>query len=220
MDGSAAALVGGFFALRTTAPPDGAHRPLARLYTGESAPLTARIDTVAARLGTSERRVAASVAHLGLASRLWSVALGPAALTGHFPALPPGALYWDPGRSRPPTTCGWTGTGHCPAPPAGSGRPSSTATWCPLPRRSTGTAPCPTGCCGATPVPRWPEPCGQARRLGAYPPPPRRGRAGPRTGRRTLRPPGPAEHRSPARRGVPPPQLLSVLPHTGRRPVR
>ncbi|MFE3945611.1 (2Fe-2S)-binding protein [Streptomyces sp. NPDC059118] len=101
MDGSAAASVGGFFVLRTTAPPEGAHRPLARLYAGESAPLTTRIDTVAARLGTSERRVAASVAHLGLASRLWSVALGPAALTGRFPALPPGALHWDPARPAP-----------------------------------------------------------------------------------------------------------------------
>lgn len=101
MDGSAAASMGGFFALRTTAPPQGAHRPLARLYAGEQAPLTARIDTVAARLDTSERRVAASVAHLGLASRLWSVALGPAALTGRFPALSPGDLYWDPRQCGP-----------------------------------------------------------------------------------------------------------------------
>ncbi|MFE6666371.1 (2Fe-2S)-binding protein [Streptomyces sp. NPDC057697] len=101
MDGSAAASVGGFFVLRTTAPPDGTHRPLARLYAGDTAPLTARIDTVAARLGTAERRVAASVAHLGLASRLWSVALGPAALTGSFPALPPGALCWDPEQPAP-----------------------------------------------------------------------------------------------------------------------
>ncbi|MGW2107122.1 (2Fe-2S)-binding protein [Streptomyces sp. NPDC001948] len=99
MDGSAAASVGGFFALRATAPPHGAPCPLARLYAGEQAPLTARIDTVAARLGTAERRVAASIAHLGLASRLWSVALGPAVLTGSFPALAPGALHWDP---RPP----------------------------------------------------------------------------------------------------------------------
>ncbi|MGW2088817.1 (2Fe-2S)-binding protein [Streptomyces sp. NPDC001880] len=117
MDGSAAASVGGFFVLRTTAPPDGAHRPLARLYAGEQAPLTARIDTVAARLDTSERRVAASVAHLGLASRLWSIALGPAALTGSFPGLSPAALHWDPrhpvpddlwldgGESLPGTAC-------------------------------------------------------------------------------------------------------------------
>ncbi|MFH8514405.1 (2Fe-2S)-binding protein [Streptomyces gelaticus] len=101
MDGSAAASVGGFFALRTTPPPDAAHRPLARLYAGEQAPLTARIDTVAARLGTPERRVAASVAHLGLASRLWSVALGPAALTGSFPGLSPSALQWDPRHPAP-----------------------------------------------------------------------------------------------------------------------
>ncbi|MFC9758182.1 (2Fe-2S)-binding protein [Streptomyces sp. NPDC056921] len=101
MEGSAAASVGGFFALRTTAPPDGAPAPLARLYAGEQAPLTDRIDTVAARLGTSERRVAASIAHLGLASRLWSVALGPAALTGSFPALAPGALHWDPRHPAP-----------------------------------------------------------------------------------------------------------------------
>ncbi|GGV74541.1 hypothetical protein GCM10015535_03480 [Streptomyces gelaticus] len=101
MDGSAAASVGGFFALRTTAPPDAAHRPLARLYAGEQAPLTARIDTVAARLGTPERRVAASVAHLGLASRFWSVALGPAALTGSFPGLSPSALHWDPRHPAP-----------------------------------------------------------------------------------------------------------------------
>ncbi|MGW2181511.1 (2Fe-2S)-binding protein [Streptomyces sp. NPDC001732] len=101
MDGSAAASVGGFFALRTTAPPGGAPRPLAELYAGEQAPLTARIDTVAARLRTSERRVAASIAHLGLASRLWSVALGPAALTGGFPALAPGLLRWDPERTAP-----------------------------------------------------------------------------------------------------------------------
>ncbi|MFF2327367.1 MULTISPECIES: (2Fe-2S)-binding protein [unclassified Streptomyces] len=96
-----AAVVGGFFALRTTPPPDGAHRPLALVYAGESAPLAARIDTVAARLRTPERRVAASVAHLGLASRLWSIALGPAALTGRFPDLPPDALYWNPQQSAP-----------------------------------------------------------------------------------------------------------------------
>ncbi|MFF1352093.1 (2Fe-2S)-binding protein [Streptomyces sp. NPDC058322] len=114
MDGSAAASMGGFFALRTTAPPQGAHRPLARLYAGEQAPLTARIDTVAARLDTSERRVAASVAHLGMASRLWSVALGPAALTGRFPALSPGDLHWDP-RPPAPDDLWLDGTGSLPA---------------------------------------------------------------------------------------------------------
>lgn len=101
MDELTAASVGGFFTLRTASPPDGAYRPLALLYAGESAPLTARIDTVATRLRTPERRVAASVAHLGLASRLWSIALGPAAVTGRFPDLSPDALHWDPQHTVP-----------------------------------------------------------------------------------------------------------------------
>lgn len=101
MDLTRAASVGGFFALSTAPVPEGAHRPLARLYAGDTAPLTARIDTVAARLRAPERRVAASIAHLGLAARLWSVALGPAALSGRFPDIAPGALLWDPGRTSP-----------------------------------------------------------------------------------------------------------------------
>ncbi|MGW3085508.1 (2Fe-2S)-binding protein [Streptomyces sp. NPDC001108] len=101
MDESAQGPAEGFFALRTVAPTGGEHRPLARLYAGEQAPLTARIDTVAARLGTAERRVAASIAHLGLAARLWSTALGPAAVTGRFPDLSAGSLHWDPGQSSP-----------------------------------------------------------------------------------------------------------------------
>lgn len=92
---------GGFFAVATAPVPGGAHRPLSRLYAGEDAPLTARVDTVAQRLGTPERRVAASVAQLGLASRLWSLALGPAALTGTFPDPRPELLCWDPGAATP-----------------------------------------------------------------------------------------------------------------------
>ncbi|MFF9349181.1 (2Fe-2S)-binding protein [Streptomyces sp. NPDC014734] len=101
MDESATVAPGGFFALRTTAPPEGAHRPLARLYAGDTAPLTARIDAVAARHRTHERRVAASIAQLGLAARLWSIALGPAVLTGRVPDLRPGAVHWDPRLSTP-----------------------------------------------------------------------------------------------------------------------
>ncbi|MEV7404850.1 (2Fe-2S)-binding protein [Streptomyces sp. NPDC091267] len=101
MDEPEAASVGAFFALRTAPFPDGAHLALARLYAGESAPLTSRIDTVAERLGTSERRVAASVAHLGLAARLWSTALGPAALTGRVPDLRARSLHWDPRQQAP-----------------------------------------------------------------------------------------------------------------------
>lgn len=96
MGGSEEAGPGGFFALRTAPVPGGGHLPPARLYAGEGALLADRIDTVAARLGTSERRVAASVAHLGLAARLWSTALGPAVLSGRFPALRAEGLHWDP----------------------------------------------------------------------------------------------------------------------------
>ncbi|MBT2438905.1 (2Fe-2S)-binding protein [Streptomyces sp. ISL-36] len=115
MDLVESASVGGFFALRAGVPgPGAAHRPLARLYAGETGPLTARIDTVAARLGTPERRVAASIAHLGLAARLWSTALGPAALHGRFPELDPGQLHWD-GALASPDDLVWAGSATRPA---------------------------------------------------------------------------------------------------------
>ncbi|WP_330172536.1 (2Fe-2S)-binding protein [Streptomyces sp. NBC_01498] len=126
MDLAEVGSVGGFFALRTDGGPrtgtesgtgpetawtaearagvgahDGAYVPLARIYAGDVAPLSARVDTVARRLGAPERRVAASVAHLGLAARLWSVALGPAALHGRVPDLDPARLRWNPGASAP-----------------------------------------------------------------------------------------------------------------------
>ncbi|TXS22158.1 (2Fe-2S)-binding protein [Streptomyces sp. ms191] len=107
--------VGGFFALRTAAPPGGgAHLPLARLYAGETGPLTARVDRVAARLRAPERRVAASIAHLGLAARLWSTVLGPAALHGRFPALDPAELHWD-GALTSPDDLWWAGADTRPA---------------------------------------------------------------------------------------------------------
>ncbi|MFF3608193.1 (2Fe-2S)-binding protein [Streptomyces sp. NPDC002463] len=106
---------GGFFVLRTTAPvTGGAHRPLARLYAGEDGPLTARVDHVTARIGARERRVGASVAHLGLAARLWSTALGPAALHDRFPALDPAELFWD-GALTSPDDLWWAGSATRPA---------------------------------------------------------------------------------------------------------
>ncbi|MFH8618891.1 IucA/IucC family C-terminal-domain containing protein [Streptomyces sp. NPDC017979] len=93
------ATVGGFFALRTGEPNDGT--ALAGVYGGNVAPLTLRVDLVATRLGARERRVAASIAHLGLAARLWSLALGSAALHGLVPVLDPERLYWTPDRSSP-----------------------------------------------------------------------------------------------------------------------
>ncbi|MFF3171485.1 (2Fe-2S)-binding protein [Streptomyces sp. NPDC057900] len=101
MDEPRADSVSVFFALGAPPSPDDGHGALARLYEGDTAPLTSRIDTVAERLGTAERRVAASVAQLGLAARLWSCALGPAALSGRFPDLRPENLHWDPRRAAP-----------------------------------------------------------------------------------------------------------------------
>ncbi|MEV7188472.1 (2Fe-2S)-binding protein [Kitasatospora sp. NPDC093102] len=82
--------VGPYFALDTSPagrPPAG-FRPLAELYgTGPDAPLAARLRVVARRLGTGEPRVAASILHLGLAARFWSVGLGSAVLLGTVPTL-------------------------------------------------------------------------------------------------------------------------------------
>ncbi|WP_051745293.1 (2Fe-2S)-binding protein [Streptomyces scopuliridis] len=94
------AAVGGFFALRTGAPAAG-HAPLARVYAGDIAPLTARVDKVAARLRAPERRIGASVAQLGLAARLWSIALGGAVLADTVPDLDPRRLHWDPELTSP-----------------------------------------------------------------------------------------------------------------------
>ncbi|WP_395365979.1 (2Fe-2S)-binding protein [Streptomyces sp. YH02] len=115
MDLDESGSVGGFFVLRTTAPETGgAHRPLARLYAGDDEPLHARVDLVTARIGAPERRVGASVAHLGLAARLWSAALGPAALHGRFPALDPAELHWD-GALASPDDLWWAGSETRPA---------------------------------------------------------------------------------------------------------
>jgi FhuF 2Fe-2S C-terminal domain len=93
---------GGFFALRTEASAGGACGvPLARVYGGDTGPLRSRIAEVATRLGTAETRVAASLAFQGLASRLWSVALAPAALQERTPDLSPERLHWDPAGSAP-----------------------------------------------------------------------------------------------------------------------
>ncbi|GAA0598971.1 (2Fe-2S)-binding protein [Streptomyces crystallinus] len=100
MDLAALAAVGGFFELRT-GPADGAHRPLARLYGGEGGPLKSRVDAVTSALSAPDRRTGASIAHLGLAARLWSIALGSAVLHGELPDLDPEALSWDGGRGAP-----------------------------------------------------------------------------------------------------------------------
>ncbi|WP_172381476.1 (2Fe-2S)-binding protein [Streptomyces sp. MNP-20] len=98
--------VGGFFALRTGEPPERTLPMVARVYeigrgVTEGDPLSFRVTKVAARLAAPEPRVAASIAHLGLAARLWSLALGPAALYGRVPDLDPRRLRWDADGSSP-----------------------------------------------------------------------------------------------------------------------
>ncbi|WP_371477816.1 (2Fe-2S)-binding protein [Kitasatospora sp. NBC_00315] len=87
------AAVGPYFAVRQGVPgepPPAGLRPLRELYaTGPGSALAERIPLVAERLGTAEPRVAASVLHLGLAARLWSVALGAAVLGAAVPDLHP-----------------------------------------------------------------------------------------------------------------------------------
>ncbi|MFJ5288783.1 (2Fe-2S)-binding protein [Streptomyces sp. NPDC088348] len=59
---------------------------------GTGGPLGAYVRLYARRMGTDQLRVAASTLQLGLASRLWSVALGAAVLAGRLPDLAPDRL--------------------------------------------------------------------------------------------------------------------------------
>jgi len=63
--------------------------------------MTFRVHKVAGALRAPEPRIAASIAHQGLAARLWSVALGCAVLYGRIPDLAPRRLRWDPDASAP-----------------------------------------------------------------------------------------------------------------------
>ncbi|MFC8427151.1 IucA/IucC family C-terminal-domain containing protein [Streptomyces sp. NPDC057253] len=102
--------LGAFFVLRTIGDPAGTSRPalptLAQVYENRSSDvygnsLTFRVRKVAQALNAPEPRIGASIAHLGLAARLWSVALGCAAVYGRIPDLSPGRLHWDPDGSAP-----------------------------------------------------------------------------------------------------------------------
>ncbi|MDT7840433.1 (2Fe-2S)-binding protein [Streptomyces justiciae] len=108
LDADLAALrpLGGFFLLRTGAPPRSTLPTLARAYDieksdvcGES--VTFRVRKVADSLRAPELRIAASIAQQGLAARLWSAALGCAVLYGHVPDLDARLLRWDAGGSAP-----------------------------------------------------------------------------------------------------------------------
>ncbi|MFJ7074172.1 (2Fe-2S)-binding protein [Streptomyces sp. NPDC098781] len=98
--------LGGFFVLRTAGKAPRPLPTLAQAYgeppsTEHGDPLVSRIRKVADALRAPEERIAASVAQLGLAARLWSVTLGCAALYGTIPDLDPRLLRWDPEGSAP-----------------------------------------------------------------------------------------------------------------------
>ncbi|MFE1250997.1 (2Fe-2S)-binding protein [Streptomyces sp. NPDC058735] len=98
--------LGGFFVLRTEGTPAASLPTLAQAYAHASPdvahnPLLLRVRKVAKALRVPEPRVAASVAHQGLAARLWSIALGCAALYGAVPDLDARLLRWDPDGSAP-----------------------------------------------------------------------------------------------------------------------
>ncbi|MGX1673697.1 (2Fe-2S)-binding protein [Streptomyces sp. NPDC055400] len=109
--------LGGFFVLRDMREAESDPLTLERVYqSGASVrdPLAYRVEKVARALSVPEPRVAVSVAQLGLAARLWSVALGSAALFGRVPDLDPALLHWNPGASAPDDLF-LAGTGHLPA---------------------------------------------------------------------------------------------------------
>ncbi|MER5728231.1 (2Fe-2S)-binding protein [Streptomyces sp. NPDC002138] len=86
------ASVGPFFTVPyAVEPPGPGFRPLTELY-GDR--LGEYVGEVGRRMGTGPGRVAASTAQLGLASRLWSLGLGCAALSGRVPDLAPDRLWW------------------------------------------------------------------------------------------------------------------------------
>ncbi|MFE7900989.1 (2Fe-2S)-binding protein [Streptomyces sp. NPDC057424] len=96
----------GFFVLRTEGASAGSLPTLAQAYADTSPdvsvnPLMFRVHKVATALRAPELRVAASVTHQGLAARLWSVALGCAALYGRVPDLDARLLHWDADGSAP-----------------------------------------------------------------------------------------------------------------------
>jgi hypothetical protein len=97
--------IGPYFAVTTgprpgPGPGTGGFRPLADLYQDPGA-LEDCIRALAGRLGIDQPRVAASTLHLGTSSRLWSITLACAALTGRVPDLDPDQLWWRPAPAGP-----------------------------------------------------------------------------------------------------------------------
>ncbi|MFE6082551.1 (2Fe-2S)-binding protein [Streptomyces virginiae] len=86
------AAVGPFFTVPFgTEPPGPGFLPLTALYGERLGPYVAEVGR---RIGTGPGRVAASTAQLGIASRLWSLGLGCAALSGRIPDLAADRVWW------------------------------------------------------------------------------------------------------------------------------
>ncbi|MFD9515989.1 (2Fe-2S)-binding protein [Streptomyces sp. NPDC059979] len=86
------AAVGPFFTVPYgKEPPGPGFRPLTELYGEQLGPYVAEVGR---RIGSGPGRVAASTAQLGIASRLWSLGLGCAALAGRVPDLAAERVWW------------------------------------------------------------------------------------------------------------------------------
>ncbi|MFF4778719.1 ATP-binding cassette domain-containing protein [Microtetraspora fusca] len=85
--------VSGYFAL-DIGPIVAGWRPLADLFTDPGV-LETRIGETAARLKTTETRVAASILFQGIAARFWSPLLGAAIAHGLLVDLDPGRVHWQ-----------------------------------------------------------------------------------------------------------------------------
>lgn len=86
------AAVGPFFTVPYgKEPPGPGFLPLGELYGEQLGPY---VTEVGRRIGSGPGRVAASTAQLGIASRLWSLGLGCAALAGRVPDLGVDKVWW------------------------------------------------------------------------------------------------------------------------------
>ncbi|MFD5618973.1 (2Fe-2S)-binding protein [Streptomyces yangpuensis] len=86
------AAVGPFFTVPYgQEPPGPGFRPLTALYGEQLGPYVAEVGR---RIGSGPGRVAASTAQFGIASRLWSLGLGCAALDGRVPDLAADRVWW------------------------------------------------------------------------------------------------------------------------------
>ncbi|MFF4099418.1 (2Fe-2S)-binding protein [Streptomyces sp. NPDC001903] len=108
------AAVGPFFAVPYgQEPPGDGFRPLSELYGPRLEPYVAEVGR---RIGSGPGRVAASTAQFGIASRLWSIGIGCAALGGRVPDLSADRVWWRlPGAGSPELWLPEPGRGDLPA---------------------------------------------------------------------------------------------------------